>query len=97
VPERTILKAVLQAIGIELGADEDTAWQRRNDAAHGQPIPEGDELAAIRDMKLLRGVFHRMLLRISNATDSYADYVSPNHPYRRLQEPAPSMPGGVDK
>jgi hypothetical protein len=97
VPPRTSLKALAEAIGIKLGSDEDAAWKRRNDAAHGRPIPEGDELAAIRDMKLLRGLFHRMLLRISNATDSYIDYVSLNHPYRRLEEPVPPMPGAADK
>jgi hypothetical protein len=91
MPQRTILKAVLQAISIELGAGEDAAWKRRNNAAHGLPIPEGDELAAIRDMKLLRGLFHRMLLRISNAADSYVDYASLNNPCRRLEEPVPPM------
>jgi len=48
------------------------------------PIPEGQELAAIRDMKLLRGLFQRMLLRIANAADQYIDYTSPDHPFRRL-------------
>jgi hypothetical protein len=89
VPQRAILKSILQAIGIELGPDEDDAWRRRDRSAHGLPIPEGDELAAIRDMKLLRGLFHRMLLRMSNAADAYVDYASPNHPYRRVQEPVP--------
>ena len=79
VPQRAALKAVLRAIGIKLGADEDDAWKRRNSGAHGLPIPEGDELGAIRDMKLLRGLFHRMLLRISNASDFYVDYVSLDH------------------
>ena len=31
------------------------------------------------------GLFHRMLLSISNATDFYVDYVSPGHPLRRLR------------
>jgi len=42
-------------------------------------------------MKLLTGLFHRMLLRISDATDFYVDYVSRDHPLRRLKEPPPSM------
>jgi hypothetical protein len=91
-PQREILKATLRAINLDLGVDEDAAWKRRNDAAHGLPIPEGEELAAIRDMKLLMGLFHRMLLRISNAADFYVDYVSPDHPLRRLKEAPPSMP-----
>ena len=90
-PQREILKAVLQANDIDLGDDEDAAWRRRNAAAHGLPIPEGEELAAIRDMKLLMGLFHRMLLHMSNAADLYIDYVSPDHPLRRLKEPSPSM------
>jgi hypothetical protein len=53
------------------------------------PIPEGQELAAIRDMKLLRGLFQRMLLRITNAADQYIDYTSPNHSFRRLEEAPP--------
>jgi hypothetical protein len=93
VPQRTVLKAVLQTIGIELGSDEDDAWKRRNDAAHGVPIPEGDELAAIRDMMLLRVLFHRLLLRMSGAADSYVDYVTPGFAYRPLNEPVPSMLG----
>jgi hypothetical protein len=69
VDQRPRLKAVMAAIGLQLGIDEDAAWRRRNKAAHGTPIPEGEELAAIRDMKLLKGLFGRMLLRITKAAD----------------------------
>jgi hypothetical protein len=89
VDQRPLLKAVFAALGLQLGEDEDAAWRRRNKAAHGMPIPEGQELAAIRDMKLLRGLFQRMLLRITNAADQYIDYTSPNHPFRRLEEVPP--------
>ncbi|HXQ47862.1 MAG TPA: hypothetical protein VN806_14680, partial [Caulobacteraceae bacterium] len=89
--QRKILVGVLQATGLQLGADEDAAWRRRNDAAHGTPIPEGEALAAIRDMKLLRGLFHRMLLRITGAADSYIDYASVTHPYRPLEQPPASQ------
>ena len=89
--QRTILAGVLQAIGIELGPDEDAAWRRRNHAAHGMPIPEGEELAAIRDMKLLRGLFHRMLLRITGAADRYIDYASLALRDRPLEQPPESQ------
>jgi hypothetical protein len=90
VDQRPRLKAAMKAIGLELGSDEDAAWARRNKAAHGMPIPEGQELAAIRDTKLLRGLFNRLLLRITNAADEYIDYTSPEHPYRRLADAPPS-------
>jgi hypothetical protein len=92
IPQRALLKSVLDEIGIKLAPEENDAWRRRNDAAHGTPIPEGDELLAIMDTKLLNGLFHRMLLRISNATDCYVDYASPNVPVRRLEDPPAPAP-----
>jgi hypothetical protein len=44
VDQRPLLKAVFAALGLQLGDDEDAAWRRRNKAAHGMPIPEGQEL-----------------------------------------------------
>jgi hypothetical protein len=35
--QRPRLKAVMAAIGLQLGIDEDAAWRRRNKAAHGTP------------------------------------------------------------
>lgn len=92
VDQRPRLKAVMTAIGLQLGDDEDAAWRRRNRAAHGTPVPEGEELAAIRDMKLLKGLFGRLLLRITNAADQYIDYTSPNFEYRNLADAPPDIP-----
>jgi hypothetical protein len=91
VDQPSRLKAVMGAIGLELGRDEDAAWRRRNKAAHGVPIPEGQELAAIRDMKLLKGLFGRLLLRITNAADEYIDYTSPDFEYRSLANAPPDL------
>lgn len=91
VHQRDILDAVLKAIGIELGADESQAWRRRNEAAHGIAMEAGDELEVIRDIKLLKVMFHRILLRIVNGTDTYLDYATPGFPIRKLAEPVPSV------
>jgi hypothetical protein len=90
--QRRRLKAVMSGLDLELGGDEDAAWRRRNKAAHGTPIPEGQELATIRDMKLLRGLFNRLLLRITNAADQYIDYTSPNFEYRLLRNAPQDAP-----
>ena len=92
IDQRQRLKLIMTALDLQLGGDEDAAWRRRNDAAHGTPIPEGQELAAIRDVKLLRGVFQRLLLRITNAADQYIDYASLHHEYRILHEAPPDQP-----
>jgi hypothetical protein len=91
VPQRTELRAIMETIDLDLGEDEDEAWKRRNRAAHGLPIEEGKELSAIRDTHLLEGLFHRMLLRISGASDRYVDYASLHIPYRYLKEPPASI------
>jgi hypothetical protein len=89
-PQRERLRSLCRFISIEIGADEDAAWKRRDQAAHGLPIPEGKELEAIRDMKLLMGLFHRLLLSVSGAADDYIDYLSPGLPLRPLRDPVPS-------
>jgi hypothetical protein len=89
--QRPRLKAVMASLGLRLGRDEGDAWRRRNKAAHGEPTREGEELATIRDTKLLKGLFHRMLLRITNAADLYIDYTSPGFDYRRLETAPPDL------
>ncbi|MCW2283163.1 hypothetical protein M2323_000933 [Rhodoblastus acidophilus] len=86
-PQRELLASVLRELDIDLGVDEDAAWRRRNSAAHGSPITSGKEVSAIRDMRLLEGLFHRMLLRAADAADAYIDYASPGHPIRPLKQP----------
>ncbi len=95
VDQRPKLKAILEYLGLRLSEREDMAWARRNDAAHGTPVPEGEEVAAIIDMHLLRGLFNRMLLRITGAADVYVDYATGGHPYRRLVDPPEGSPPGV--
>ena len=47
IDQRQRLKSIMAALNLQLGEDEDAAWRRRNKAAHGTPIPEGQELSAI--------------------------------------------------
>ena len=89
VHQRDTMDAILKDIGIALGPDESLAWKRRNDAAHGIAMEDGEELDVIRDIKLLKVMFHRMLLRIINGADTYHDYATPGFPIRRLAEPVP--------
>lgn len=92
IDQRPRLRGLMEALGLELGEDEDAAWRRRNEAAHGTPVAEGEELAAIRDMKLLGGLFIRLLLRVTEAADQYFDRTTPNCPPRSLAEAPPNAP-----
>jgi hypothetical protein len=86
VPHQTVTESIMARMKLQFGDDERTAWRRRNDAAHGRAIPVGTELDAIRDTKLLRGLFDRMLLKLVDGSDSYNDYASLNFPIRSLGE-----------
>jgi hypothetical protein len=91
VHQRDRMDAILKDIGITLGEDESQAWKRRNEAAHGVVMGAGDELDVIRDIKLLKIMFHRMLLRVVNGADSYYDYATPGFPIRQLADSAPPV------
>jgi hypothetical protein len=91
-PQRVIIERFLMSINIQLGADEKQAWRRRNDAAHGNELKSGSELQIIRDTQLLKILFHRILMRVTNATDTYYDYCTPGFPVRNLSDSVPSVP-----
>jgi hypothetical protein len=88
------MDAILKDIGIALDLDESQAWNRRNDAAHGVAMEDGEELDVIRDIKLLKVMFHRMLLRMINGADTYHDYATPGFPVRKLADPVPPARSG---
>jgi hypothetical protein len=88
---RDLMNAVSNDLGIKLGDDEWQAWDRRNDAAHGMELKVGEELALIQDVKLLKIIFHRLLLRIVGGCASYIDYASLDFPIRGLDTPVPPI------
>jgi hypothetical protein len=85
------LEAILKDLRICLGRDETRAWRRRNHAAHGKAMETGEELNVIRDIKLLKIVFHRLLLRMVEGAEFYTNYVTPGFPNRQLADPVPSQ------
>ncbi len=91
MPHKAVMESILAWLKLQLDRSEGQAWRRRNDAAHGRAVPAGNELEAIQDTRLLRGLFDRMLLRLVNASEVYIDYSTPGHPIRQLAE-APVQP-----
>jgi hypothetical protein len=72
-----------------LGEREKMAWKQRDIAAHAKEIKEHDYIRLLKDIKLLKLRFHRMLLAITNASDSYIDYYTLGLPQRPLRDPIP--------
>lgn len=83
--QRVINERFFEALGLPMGPEEDQAWNRRNDAAHGNSIE--DYRGLIKDIKLLMNMFARIVLRISGGSDYYVDYYTLGFPVRKLEEP----------
>jgi hypothetical protein len=86
--QRVINERFFEALKLPMGQEEIQAWNRRNDAAHGNSTE--DYRGLIKDIKLLMNIFARIVLRISGGSDCYVDYYTPGFPVRKLEEPVSS-------
>lgn len=71
---------------LDMEGKEKSAWQRRNDAAHGNTTKPGDSCELIRDIQLLKNIFHRIVISMTGASNQYIDCYSPKFPIRQLRE-----------
>ncbi len=76
-------------IGIELNELELNAWQERNNAAHGNKINEGDFTSLIKNIRILKCIFHRIILSAVKGSEHYFDYYTIGYPIRFLKSPIP--------
>ncbi|UOB58397.1 hypothetical protein MRS60_29965 [Burkholderia pyrrocinia] len=88
-PQSTVMERFLVELGIEGGAVELSAWNKRNRAAHGSKIPEDKFVEIIRDNKALMILLNRILLAISGASGQYCNYYTVGHPVSALAAPIP--------
>lgn len=88
-PQGILTDRFYKSLNLELTQMEKSAWNRRNDAAHGKSLDQDDYIDLIRDIKILKIIFHRILIRISNGSDDYIDYYSFGHPTRLIKDGVP--------
>lgn len=74
------------SLSLDMGDKETKAWDRRNDAAHGNTAKPGDSHELIRDIHLLKNIFHRIVISMAEASNQYIDCYSPKFPIRQLRE-----------
>ncbi len=90
LPQSVITKRFLASLNIAISDMELSAWQQRNSAAHGNEVEDNDYIRLIREIKVLKVIFHRILLRIINGSDYYFDYYSIESPIRKITESIPN-------
>ena len=90
IPADVLSDKIFSVIGISLGQPERAARKRRNLAAHGTPVDEDSAIPTIRENKLLKIILNRLVLKITNASDSYYDDYTIGHARRHINEPVPN-------
>jgi len=80
-------KQLMERLDLGWGAAENTAWKRRDVAAHGKVRHRDDSIPTARDTVVLRTILNRMVLRIAGASPTYIDRSTPGHKVRALSQP----------
>lgn len=74
LPQQKQLEKLFNILEIELTCLESRTWKQRNIPAHGKQIENNIEY--IRGVKILKTLFNRLVLKITNASKFYFDYYS---------------------
>lgn len=74
LPQQKQLEKLCDLLNIELTKLESQTWKQRNIPAHGKKVE--NNIDYIRGVKILRTLFNRLILKISNASEYYFDYYS---------------------
>jgi hypothetical protein len=88
-PPSVLLDELLSNLDLTLSELEQAAWQHRHDAGHGNYAKREESARLIRETKLLRLRFNRMVLAITKASDTYYDYYTLDRPTRKLRDSIP--------
>jgi hypothetical protein len=84
-PQSEVTGDLLAQLGLQFGEREKKAAAMvRNKSAHGKD--DEVDLEWVRDLKLLRVRFHRMLFAMTGASDLYYDYFTLGRPTRKLAD-----------
>ena len=89
-PLSVLFEKMLADIGITLGEVESKAWKSRNVAAHGGELDLDSFIPTIKNTNLLMIILHRIILKISGASDLYYDDYTIGHAIRNVTDPVPS-------
>ena len=88
-PQSVLLDEVFSHLDLTLSELEQAAWRHRHNAGHGNYAKPEESTRLIRETKLLRLRFNRMVLAITKASDTYYDYYTLDRPTRKLRDLIP--------
>jgi len=85
-PQHILNERFFASLSLDMGGKEKKAWERRNDAAHGNAPKPDDSIELRRDIQLLKNTFHRIVISMTGVSRQYIDCYSPKFPIRQLGE-----------
>lgn len=86
ISPRNLEQQFLEILEIQLSKLEKSAWKQRNSAAHGKEIENDDYIKLIKEVKILKIILDRLILKITQGSQQYIDYYSLGHPFRLLTD-----------
>ena len=88
-PQKVLAARFFSHLGLTVGTIESKAWNKRNDAAHGNGIAEEDIIDYIRNTKVLRIILNRIVLHLTEGSNFYTDDYTIGHAIRPLSASIP--------
>ncbi|AIS53759.1 hypothetical protein ABF162_01045 [Vibrio coralliilyticus] len=88
-PQKEVVRRFFNSLGLGLRKVELNAWQRRNDAAHGNKSNKGTFEDLILDNIALCCMFNRFLLSVATDCHLYTDYHTIGHVQRHVATAIP--------
>ncbi|MEJ5072439.1 hypothetical protein WH357_08845 [Enterobacter ludwigii] len=85
-PQSILTNRFYEILELSLGALEIISFKQRNNSAHGNKSDDSEVIPLIREVKILRILCNRIILRIYNLSDLYNDFYSFGFPTRYLQD-----------
>lgn len=83
-PQKEVVRRFFYRLRMDVREVELNAWQRRNDAAHGNNTGSSDLISLYRDNVVLMCFFNRLLLAMATKCYLYRDYYSLHQPIRHI-------------
>ncbi|MDR2852539.1 MAG: hypothetical protein LBV61_05730 [Burkholderiaceae bacterium] len=91
LPLSVVNERFFKHLSLCMDEDEAQAWKHRHVSAHGGITDPKNGISLIHKTKILQNLFHRAVLKITNAHDEYVDYYSSRYPIKRLEESVSSI------
>lgn len=85
-PQSILTNRFYETLELSLGTLEITSFKQRNNSAHGNKSNDSEVIPIIREVKILRILCNRIILRIYNLSDLYNDFYSFGFPIRYLPD-----------